>query len=104
MENPNLYKKGRLSAPVAGPHGERPPHFDHALIAKLRTVRTEGQTAMTAAEQYDPDFSVKLSACVEEADADKLLEEWLAHRFAVLKQTQAHLKQVWQAAKPPRST
>lgn len=98
MEDENLYPRGRLGAPVAGPHGERLANLDHALIARLRAVRVEGDEAMTAAEQYDPDFSVKLSACTREADASKLLTDWLERRITVLKKTQAELKHVWQEA------
>jgi hypothetical protein len=98
MESRDLYPRGRLGAPVAGPHGERPVHLDHALVERLRAIRAEGDEAMTAAEQYDPDFSVKLSACTQEADAVKLLTDWLERRITVLKKTQAELKHVWQEA------
>lgn len=98
MEDENLYPRGRLGAPVAGPHGERPVHLDHVLVERLRAIRVKGDEAMTAAEQYDPDFSVKLSACTQEADAAKLLTEWLERRITVLKKTQAELKHVWHKA------
>lgn len=103
MASRTLYPRGRLSVPVSGPHGERHVHFDHSLIAHLREARTQGDNAMTAAEQYDPDFSVKLSACTEEADANRLLDEWLEHRLAVLKRTQGHLRDLWHEAQEKRT-
>ena len=93
-----LYPRGRLSVPVSGPRGERHVRLDHNLISRLREARGQGDDAMTAAEQYDPDFSVKLSACTEEADANRLLDEWLEHRLAILKRTQEHLRHLWQEA------
>ena len=93
-----LYQRGRLSAPITGPHGERPGRADYDLIAHLRQVRTQGDDAMTAAEQHDPDFSVKLSACKDVVDANELLDAWLEHRVTVLKQVQADLRRVWEAA------
>ena len=98
-----LYPRGRLSAPVSGPHGEHPVHIDHQLICRLRDARAEGDEALTAAEHYDPDFSVKLSACTREADANELLEEWFERRIAVLKQTQAHFRRLWDEAQTKRT-
>ncbi len=56
--------------------------------------------ATTAAEQYDPVFAIKLSSCAGEAEATRLLDEWLARRMDVLKRTQARLRQVWKTAHP----
>jgi len=93
-----LYTRGRLSAPVSGPHGERPHQANYKLISDLRAVRAEGDEALTAAEQYDPDFSVKLSACVDASDATALLDAWLDRRVEVLKRVQTRLRSVWEAA------
>lgn len=93
-----LYEHGRLSAPAAGPHGERVGRADYDLVTRLREVRAEGDESMTAAEQYDPDFSVKLSACNDEADAIRLLDAWLAHRVEILERTRKQLQRVWQEA------
>ncbi len=51
-----LYTRGRASAPMTGPDGGRPCRPDYDLIAHLRPIRAEGDEAMTAVEQYDPDF------------------------------------------------
>ena len=99
-----LYPKGRASAPPftvgASPdgHAGRP---DYDLIARLRAVRASGDEAMTAAEEYDPNFALKLSACFIEDDADRLLDTWLSRRVAVLRRTQAELRRVWQDARRP---
>jgi hypothetical protein len=99
-----LYPKGRASAPPftagASPdgHAGRP---DYDLIARLRAVRASGDEAMTAAEEYDPNFALKLSACSIEDDADRLLDAWLSQRVAVLRRTQAVLRRVWQDACRP---
>lgn len=98
-----LYPRGRLSAPVSGPHGERHVRIDHQLIRNLRDARAAGDEALTAAERYDPDFSVKLSACTREADANELLDEWLEHRTAVLRQIQAHFRRLWDEAQTKRT-
>lgn len=95
-----LYPRDRASAPVDDPGGKRPGYSDYDLIAQLRAVRDEGNEAMTAAEQYDPDFGIKLSSCANEAEAEQLLDEWLARRVDVLRRTRAHLRQVWKAARP----
>ena len=91
-----LYPAGRASA-LCNPLKKAPlPSPD--LIDHLRAVRESGDRAMTAVEQYDPDFSLKLSACTDEAAAERLLEDWLARRFAVLKRTQSDLRKVWRTA------
>jgi hypothetical protein len=56
---------------------------------------------MTAAEEYDPNFALKLSACFNEDDADRLLDQWLSHRVAVLRRTQAEFRRVWHDARRP---
>jgi hypothetical protein len=94
-----LYPRGRLSAPVSGPHGERLVHIDRDLIGRLREARAQGDEAMTAAEKFDPDFSVKLSACTREDDAQRLLDGWFVHRVNVLKQIQSHFRRLWEAAR-----
>jgi hypothetical protein len=99
-----LYPRGRLSVPVSGPHGERPVHIDQNLIGQLREARAQGDEALTAAEQFDPDFSVKLSACTREDDAQHLLDEWFEHRVTVLKQTQSHFRRLWEAARAEGNT
>jgi len=93
-----LYPHGRASAPNWQPTSEHPGRPDYDLIAYLRAAREEGDEAMKAAEQYDPDFSVKLSTCADGADAEKLLGEWLVRRLDVLKRTQRRLREVWQSA------
>jgi hypothetical protein len=98
MITEELYSRGRLSAAIRGPHGERLGRADYDLISKLRAARVEGDEAMVAAERYDPDFSVKLSACIHEADARALLDAWLDRRVEVLKTTQAQLRRIWEAA------
>lgn len=90
--------QGRLSAPIHNPLGEKPGRPDYALIAHLRAIRQEGDEAMAAVERYDPDFSVKLYACLEEKAAENLLDDWFARRVDVLKRTQEHLREVWKAA------
>lgn len=92
----------RLSAPVSGPHGERPIVIDHKLISQLREARELGDNSMTAIEQWDPDFSVKLSACSKESDAQELLDKWLSLRLGVLKGVQQNLYQIWRAAQQKR--
>ncbi len=72
-----LYPKGRASALWS----TRRPDYD--LIAHLRNVRASGDEAMRAAEEYDPNFGLKLSACFDKNEADRLLDDWLSHRVAV---------------------
>jgi hypothetical protein len=79
-------------------HAGRP---DYDLIVRLRDVRTLGDEAMTAAEEYDPNFALKLSACFIKDDVDRLLDEWLSHRVAVLTRTQAEFRRVWENARRP---
>jgi len=102
MKTRPLYPSGRLSVPIAGPHGERHVRQDHELISRLRDARAQGAEAMVAVERYDPDFSVKLSACTEGTDADQLLDEWLERRLAVLKGTQSQLRHLWHEAQAKR--
>jgi hypothetical protein len=98
-----LYLQGRASAPSSGmgchPDG-RAGRPDYDLIIRLRAIRALGDEAMTAAEEYDPNFALKLSACFIEDDADRLLDAWLSRRVAVLRRTQAELRRVWQDARP----
>lgn len=94
------YPRGRAGAPVDTPGGRRPGRPNHDLIAHLRVARTEGDEAMAAAEQYQPNFGLKLSSCASEVEASQLLDEWLAHRVGVLKRTQARLRQIWETAHP----
>lgn len=93
-----LYPSGRLSAPIRKP-GEHAGPPDYDLIARLRTVREQGDDAMTAVEQYDPDFSVKLSACTEITSAEQMLDEWLSRRLDVLRRTQSQLRDLWQSTR-----
>ena len=93
MDKPK-YPQGRASAlPSYGKHSERQ---DYELVEHLRAVRVQGDESMTAIEQYDPDFSLKLAACREQPEAEALLEEWLQRRVAVLERTRTELKRVWQ--------
>ena len=54
---------------------------------------------MIAVEQHYTDFSVKLSVCTDEIDANQLLDERLEHRILVSKQTLARLRRLWEEAK-----
>jgi hypothetical protein len=94
-----LYPLGRPSAHMGHPGGKRSSRPDYDLIAQLRRIRAEGDEAMTAAEQYDPDFAIKLSSCTDEAEANQLLHQWLIRRMDVLKLTQARLRHVWQTTR-----
>lgn len=93
-----LYPETRLSAHLTqrgampGDEAEQP---NHPLIEALRAVREQGYEAMTAAERYEPDFSIDLSRCRDAAEADALLERWRAHRTAILDDTRATLRRVW---------
>lgn len=99
-EHPS-YSKGRLSAPITASVGVDGAHHDvsrpsYDLIHTLRAIRREADDAMTAVEEYDPDFSVKLSACVDQAQATLLLDEWLSRRVSMLTAAQARLRQAWE--------
>jgi hypothetical protein len=97
-----LYPKGRASAPSSAMGSYPDGHVgrpDYNLIARLRAVRALGDEAMRAAEEYDPDFTLKLSACFVKDHADRLLDDWLSHRVAVLIRTQAELRRVWENAR-----
>lgn len=99
-----LYPQGRASAPSSamGCHPDgRAGRPDYDLIGRLRAIRALGDEAMTAAEEYDPNFALKLSACFNEDDADRLLDQWLSHRVAVLRRTQAEFRRVWHDARRP---
>ena len=94
-----LHPHGRASALPDGEAGREhsiKPEYD--MIAHLRIARENGDEAMTAAEEYDPDFSIKLSNCVTDEAAETLLAEWLDHRLSVLKRTQEALRQAWRNA------
>lgn len=91
-----LYPHGRAS--TLGPGGTRPGKTDYDLVTHLRAIRTDGDEAMTAAEEYDPDFSLKLAACTDAAEAERLLAAWLERRVDTLTRTQAELRQAWQQA------
>lgn len=96
VEHPS-YPQGRASAlPAFGTRAERQ---DYKLVEHLRAVRLQGDDAMTALEQYDPDFSLKLAACRETLEAEALLAEWLQRRINVLERTQAELKRAWGEAR-----
>ena len=72
---------------------------DYDLVRHLRSIREGGDEAMTAAEQYDPDVCLHLSACQSETEVDKVLGEWLDRRLAVLKRTSIDFKRVWTDAR-----
>ena len=91
-----LYPHGRASAlPPSVTHPGKP---DYDLVAHLRAIRADGDEAMTATEEYDPNFSLKLAACTEAAEAESLLTGWLQRRIEALTRTQAELRQAWQHA------
>lgn len=90
-----LYPQGRASA-LPSASGEHPAPTDYELVKRLRYVRADGDEAMTAVEEFDPDFSLKLSACGDPAAADALLADWLRHRTEVLERTQRRLRETWQ--------
>ena len=93
-----LYEHGRASSLGHAP-GEHPGRTDYDLVQHLRAIRESGDEAMTAAEQYDPDVCLHLSACHAEAEVDKVLAEWLERRLAVLKRTSVEFKRVWTNAR-----
>lgn len=97
----DLYKWGRLNAPVSSP-GSRLERVDDALIEHLRMIREQGLDAMRAADQYDPDLSVKLSNCETEEEAAKVLGEWYDYRAGFLRRTQQELRDSWAAAAAKR--
>ncbi len=95
-----LYPNGRASAlPSGASPGSGTGRTDYELVTRLRAIRVSGDDALRAAEEYDPNFGLKLSACSEKNDADRLLEEWLSHRVAILKRTQAEFRRVWEDAR-----
>lgn len=98
MSQDSKHRPGRLSAPVQNLNS----HADHAtrvtaygLIETLRSIRAQGTVDMTAIDAYDPDFSVKLSACSKQSEAEQLLDDWLARRMSVLKHTRNSLLRSW---------
>ena len=77
------YVRGRASASTNN-QLVRP---DYDLIAHLRSIRKDGDEAMWAVEEYDPNVGIELSSCTDEAAAERLLEAWLARRLDALKRT-----------------
>jgi hypothetical protein len=96
MSTHPLYTNARASAL---PNSDRPGRPEYDLIARLRAVRQQGDEAMTAVEEFDPDFSIKLSNCATDEAAEKLLADWLEHRTRVLRQVQDGLQQAWRHAR-----
>lgn len=96
MTTQPFYTQGRASAlppdDVGSVQSSKP---EYQLIDHLRIARANGDEAMTAAEQYDPDFSIKLSNCTSDEAAEALLADWLDRRVAVLKHTQDALREAW---------
>ena len=62
---------------------------------RLRAARAYGDETMTAVEQYDPDFCLRLSACTTQADADMVVQDWFERHLAGLKRTGETFKRVW---------
>lgn len=102
MADKPLYPSGRASAFSGGDRTDG--SIDYALIKRLRAIRASGDLALRAAEQYDPDFSIKLSNCIVPGHAEALLTEWLNKRAAVLDRTQAELRRVWTEAQADRNS
>ncbi len=98
--DPN-YSHGRLSAPVIHTlnTSDHPQHTDYPLVQALRAIRLEGDSDLSAAEAYDPDFSVKLSATIDADEAGSLLDAWFDRRAAVLRSTRDRLHATWQRAR-----
>ena len=94
MTGRSHYPQGRASAPTTSQLGG--PDYD--LIAHLRSIRKDGDEAMWAVEEYDPNVGIELSSCTDEAAAERLLDAWLARRMDALKRTQSELRRVWKAA------
>lgn len=94
-----LYPETRLSAPLTargvGSDATEPPLPDYPMIEALRAAREHGYDAITAAERYDPDFSLDLSRCQTAKEADAMLERWYKHRAAILDETRASLREIW---------
>ena len=88
-----LYPRGRLSAPLARPGSTHEIRRD--LIEALRAIRREGDDDVIGIDRYDPDFSVKLSACDNREQAQPLLDEWLRKRVSVLELTRNRLLRAW---------
>ena len=94
MTHHRHYGHGRASAPT----DNRPGHPDNNLIAQLRNIRKQGDEAMWAAKEYDPNFGIERSSCLDDAAAERLLDTWLTSRLDALKRTQSELRRVWKAA------
>ena len=94
-----LYPGTRLSAKVPPrdncPDSSEPEQPNYPLIEALRAAREQGYDAITAVERYNPDFSIDLSRCHIEAEAEALLERWYARRVAVLDDTRETLRRLW---------
>lgn len=98
VEDHPLYGRGRLSAPIPNlSHRENQgtTTTNYELIEELRSIRKQGEIDLLAIENYDPDFSVKLSACALESESETLLGHWLDRRLSVLKKTQQDLRTAW---------
>jgi hypothetical protein len=80
------------SAATRSPDSER---TNYDLIAALHTIRTNGDAAKTAIEEYDPDLAVRLSSCMTLEAAEVLLNTCLVKRIEALERTQATLRRVW---------
>jgi len=91
-----LYATGRAEALPHTPDSNPPPP-DYALVRRLRAVRDEGQEAMSALEHYDPNFSLRLSECEDEAAAIGHLKDWLERRVTVLEQCRSRLEETWRS-------
>lgn len=99
MGGEELYRAGRHSAPVrkpgqdaSDPAGGAP---DRDLIGHLRDVRNAGVDSMRAAEEYEPDLCVDLSARQSIEAVDRRLAEWHDKRVATLDRVRAELRHVW---------
>ncbi len=58
----------------------------------LHPIRAGGDEVMTAVEQYAPNFSLKLVACTNAAEAETLLTLWLQRGVNALTRTQEELR------------
>ncbi len=97
-----LYQHGRAASLDGGDtHPGRP---DYDLVLHLRAIRADGDEAMTAAEEYDPNFCLHLSACKDATAADAVLEQWLSRRVAALQRTKHEFKRVWADAQEAPSS
>ncbi|KAF1856455.1 hypothetical protein Lal_00045306 [Lupinus albus] len=67
---PETRSSARLTARGVSPDGAEPSTPDYPMIEALRAAREQGYDALTAAERYDPDFSIDLSRCQTAKEAD----------------------------------